>query len=127
MNPYTKQAHTSFFSTKGTSAHYSVGVKKLLILIIFFYILSLLQTSFFIHFDFFRFFPNIILVSQILITVFEDPNKNLAIFSAVSAGFFWDIFSENPVGFGILILLSISVFLKIILRKYVRIPILKQF
>ena len=102
-------------------------MKKIIFLIIFFYILALLETSFFIHFNFFHFFPNIILISQILITVFEDPNKNLAIFSAVSAGFFWDIFSENPVGFGILILLSISIFLKIILRKYVRIPILKQF
>ncbi|GAH11285.1 unnamed protein product, partial [marine sediment metagenome] len=95
--------------------------------IIFFYIISLLETSFFIHFNFFRFLPNIILIFQILITLFEDPNKNLAIFSAVSAGFFWDIFSENPIGFSILILLSISVFLKIVLRKYVRIPILKQF
>ncbi len=102
-------------------------MKKLLILIIFFYILALLQTSFFIHFDFFRFSPNIILISQILITLFEDPNKNLSIFSAIPAGFFWDIFSENPIGFGILTLISISVFLKIILRKYVRIPILKQF
>ncbi len=102
-------------------------MKKILFLIIFFYIISLLETSFFIHFNFFRFFPNIILIFQILITLFEDPNKNLAIFSAVSAGFFWDIFSENPIGFSILILLSISVFLKIVLRKYVRIPILKQF
>ncbi len=102
-------------------------MKKILFLIIFFYIISLLETSFFIHFNFFRFSPNIILIFQILITLFEDPNKNLAIFSAVSAGFFWDIFSENPIGFSILILLSISVFLKIVLRKYVRIPILKQF
>lgn len=102
-------------------------MKKILFLIIFFYIISLLETSFFIHFNFFPFFPNIILIFQILITLFEDPNKNLAIFSAVSAGFFWDIFSENPIGFSILILLSISVFLKIVLRKYVRIPILKQF
>ncbi len=102
-------------------------MKKILFLIIFFYVISLLETSFFIHFNFFRFFPNIILIFQILITLFEDPNKNLAIFSAVSAGFFWDIFSENPIGFSILILLSISVFLKIVLRKYVRIPILKQF
>ena len=102
-------------------------MKKILFLIIFFYTISLLEASFFIHFNFFHFFPNIILISQILITLFEDPNKNLAIFSAVSAGFFWDIFSENPIGFGILILLLASVFLKIILRKYVRIPILRQF
>ncbi len=102
-------------------------MKKILFLIIFFYTISLLEASFFIHFNFFRFFPNIILVSQILITLFEDPNKNLAIFSAVSAGFFWDIFSENSIGFGILTLLLASVFLKIVLKKYVRIPILKQF
>ena len=89
-------------------------MKKILFLIIFFYIISLLETSFFIHFNFFRFFPNIILIFQILITLFEDPNKNLAIFSAVSAGFFWDIFSENPIVFSILILLSLSVFLKIV-------------
>jgi len=102
-------------------------MKKLLILIIFFYILALLQTSFLIHFKVFFIFPNLILISQILITLFENPKKNLAIFSAIPAGFFWDIFSENPIGQGILILFSITLFLKLILRKHVRIPILGRF
>jgi len=102
-------------------------MKKILLLIIFFYTISLLESSFLIHFKFFSCFPSIILISQILITLLEDPEKNLAIFSAIIAGFFWDIFSDRPIGLGILILLLTSLFLKIFLRKYVRIPALKRF
>ena len=102
-------------------------MKKYLILIILFYLISLFQASFLIHFKIFSFFPNLILISQILITIFEDPKENLALFSSIPAGFFWDIFSENPFGLGIGVLFTISLFIKIILKEYVRIPALKRF
>lgn len=101
-------------------------MKKILILIVFFYFLVLIQTSFLVHFKIFSLF-NLIFVSQILITILEDPKKNQALFSALIAGFFWDIFSENFFGVGILILFLSSLFLKIILRKYVQIPPLERF
>ena len=102
-------------------------MKKYLFFIIFFYFLALLESSFFIHFKFFSFLPSLILISQILITLFEDPNKNLAMFSAFWAGFFWDIFSGRRLGVGIVSMFALSFFLKLILRKYVRIPALKRF
>ncbi|MCD6402564.1 rod shape-determining protein MreD [bacterium] len=96
-------------------------MKKFLILAIFFYILAILETSFFIHFKFFSFLPNLILISQILITLFEKPYKTDALYSAILAGFFLDIFSEKPLGFNIITLFFITFFLKEILKRYVRI------
>ncbi|KPJ71471.1 hypothetical protein AMJ50_01950 [Parcubacteria bacterium DG_74_3] len=101
-------------------------MKKISLLIIFFYLIALIQTSFLIHFKILRFFPNLILVFQILLTLLEEPKEKLTLFSAIFAGFFWDIFSENPLGLGILILFSITFFLKLVLRKYVRFPFLKR-
>lgn len=106
-------------------------MKKILILILFFYILTLFQTSFLIHFNifleggFFGWALNLILIAVILITVLENPEKNLGIFSGICGGFFLDIFSENFLGFHILILVILAFFIKFILRKYVRIPIIK--
>jgi rod shape-determining protein MreD len=100
-------------------------MKKFLILILSFYILALFQTSFLVHFGFLDVL-NFILIATILINLFENPQKNLGITSAFIGGFFLDIFSENFLGFWILILLATSIFIKFILRKYVRIPIVKR-
>jgi len=102
-------------------------MKKTLILILFFYTISLFQTSFLIHFSILRSLPNLILISVILMNFLEEPKEDSAIPSAVIGGFFWDIFSERPIGFGILILLGVTLLLKLILRKYVRIPTLERF
>lgn len=96
-------------------------MKKLLILAIFFYILAILETSFFVHFKIFSFLPSLILISQIFIALLEKPYKNEAFFSAIFGGFFLDIFSERPLGFNILTLFFITLFLKEILKRYVRI------
>ena len=109
----------------------SNGVKKILILIPFFYILTLFQTSFLTHFNIFLgggflgWALNLILIAVILITVF-DPNTKIGVGAAFIGGFFLDIFSENFIGFHILILVILAFFIKFILRKYVRIPIIKR-
>jgi len=100
-------------------------IKNIFILIIFFYILALFQTSFLIHFNIFLGWLGI-LISVILINIFENSKKNSGIFAAFFAGFFLDIFSENFIGFWILILLALSCFIKFVLKKYVRIPALKR-
>jgi len=107
-------------------------MKKILILIPFFYILTLFQTSFLIHFNvfleggFWGWTPNLILIAVILITVFEkpDPHTNFGVGVAFIGGFFLDIFSENFIGFHILILVILAFFIKFILRKYVR-PVIR--
>ncbi len=100
-------------------------IKKLSIIIIFFYILALLQTSFLVHFSVLGIIPNLILISVIFINFFEDIKENNGILSAFIGGFFLDIFSENIFGFQILVLIIISCFIKLILKKYVRIPAFK--
>lgn len=100
-------------------------VKKILILILFFYILVLLQTSFLVHFNVKGIVPNLVLVSVILINFFEKPKENLGFISGICGGFFLDIFSENFIGFYILISVGLAISIKFILKKYVRIPIIK--
>jgi len=102
-------------------------MKKFLIFSLFFFFLTLLQTSFFIHFPVFGFYLNFIIIGQVLITLFEDPKENRAIYLSFISGFLWDVFSEKPIGFGILILFLISWILKIFLRKYVRIEAFSKF
>lgn len=95
---------------------------RAIIFILFFYFLALLQTSFLIYFNILGIVPNIILILVILINLFEKPEQNLGLYSAFIGGFFLDIFSSNFIGFYILISAGIAIFLKFILRKYVRIP-----
>jgi rod shape-determining protein MreD len=108
-----------------------MSMKKILILIPVFYILALFQTSFLIHFniflggDFFGWILNLVLIAVILITVFENPEKSTGIFSAFIGGFFLDIFSENFIGFHVLILLTLVFLIKFIFKKYVRTPLIR--
>lgn len=90
-------------------------LRKILILTLVFYLLALLQTSFLV--------PNFILIAVILVNLFEKPRYYSGIFSAFAGGFFLDIFSSCLIGFHILILLAISFFIKIVLRKYVGSPL----
>lgn len=96
-------------------------MKNIFILIIFFYFVTLSQTSFFIHFPLGHLL-NFVLVLVILTNIFEAQEGKLGLFGAFFGGFFLDIFSEIFLGFWILILLAIAVFIKFVLRKYVRFP-----
>lgn len=97
-------------------------VKKALFLIILFYFLILLQTSFLVQFNVFGIVPNFILISVILINLLERPKSYLGIFAGFAGGLLLDIFSSGIIGFHLLILLAISIFIKMILRKYVWTP-----
>lgn len=99
--------------------------KNIIFLFITFYILVLLQTSFLIHFSIQGIVPNLILAAVILINLIEKTEQKSGIASAIIGGFFLDIFSSRPFGLDVLILLTTAIFIKIILRKYVRIPVFK--
>jgi len=104
-------------------------MKKLILIFLGFYLLTLIQTSFLIHFNFgWQLGVFLILIFVAFINFFESPSKKTGIYSALFAGFFLDIFSTTPLnffGFWILIFLGVSLFIKFILRKYVRVPIIK--
>jgi rod shape-determining protein MreD len=107
-------------------------LKNIIFLIFFFYFLVLIQSSFLTHFQIFSgsfgiWTPNLILITIILINFFEKPEKNLGIIAAFIGGFFLDLFSENFIGFYILISLGLAIFLKFIFKKYLRLePIFKR-
>lgn len=98
-------------------------IKKAIILILFFYLLALLQTSFLVHFRIFGFIPNLILIFVIFYSLLESPKKHSGILAGFVGGFFMDIFSSGFIGFYVLILLAVSIFIKLVLRKYVWSPI----
>ena len=98
-------------------------LKALVLLVAIFYILALAQTSFLVHFQIFGMVLNASLLTVLLFNIFEKPQKNLGLYAAVISGFFLDIFSGRPFGFWILILFLIALFVKLIFRKYVRIPL----
>jgi rod shape-determining protein MreD len=92
-------------------------MKKILILIIFFYILSLIQTGFLASFEASENFPNLILISLILLILLEKPRENSGYFAAFLGGFFIDVFSTNPFGMTIIFLLFLTFLLKKIISS----------
>jgi len=95
---------------------------KVLLSFSFLYFLALLQTSFLVHFTVFNMVPNFVLLFIILWNLLEDSKKSFGLFLALIGGFLLDVFSSHAIGFNILIMVSISLIIKVIVKKYVRIP-----
>jgi hypothetical protein len=92
------------------------------VIIIALYFLALLQTSFFFSFGVFGILCNFVLFGVILLNLFEKTEGKAGIFGAIIGGFFLDMFSENFMGFYVIVALAVSLFLKYVLRKYVKLP-----
>ncbi len=106
-----------------------MSIKRAIALIILFYFLALLQTSFLVHFNMGRWLgwtPNLIFILVIFWSLFGKSEDFLGVFNALIGGFFLDVFSNRIIGFNILILLAIVLFIKLVFKKYVRIPTLKK-
>lgn len=87
--------------------------KKALIIVILFYLLALLQNSFFTYFSVFGAIPNLVFILFFLLVFFTKKNHPYQIlFLVLSAGFFLDIFSHNYFGKYIILLLIIGVLIK---------------
>jgi len=104
-------------------------VRKILTFALIFYLLALLQTSFLVHFNIFLgsfWGPGLILILVILLNFLERPRENSGVMIGFFAGFFLDIFAENPFqffGFYTLISLTLAICIKFILSKYFRISL----
>ena len=103
-------------------------IKKIAILIIFFYFLTLAQTSFFAGFDICGHQINFVLLAVILISFFAPryfsekdkwSARWLGIASALAGGFFLSMFSNHLFGIEILVLVCIAGFMKFIIERYV--------
>lgn len=100
--------------------------KKILISIIILYFLVLLQASFFVHFAIWGVFPDLVLILIIIWNVFEKPKNYLGLYIAFIGGFFLDIFSSSFIGYNILILMVLIILIKLIFRRYVRVPFFEK-
>lgn len=101
-------------------------IKKILISIIILYFLALLETSFFVHFNVFKWIPNILLIYVVIFNVIESPKKYGGSYVAVIAGFISDIFSSSFIGYNIIIFLATSLLLKFIFNRYVRVSLFEK-
>lgn len=99
---------------------------KVLISTMVLYFLVLVQTSFLVHFTVFDMVPNFVLAIVILWNIFEDKSASSGLYIAIIAGFLLDIFSNRIIGFNIIIMLTIAIFLKVVFKNYVQIPFFKN-
>ncbi len=104
-------------------------VRKTVFLILLFYILVLLQSSFLVHFSFRGMVPNFVLILAGLINILEERNKKTGIVAGFLAGFFLDVFSAGPIfffGFYTLVSLALCFFIKLVLKTHVKVPVFKK-
>ena len=101
-------------------------LKKILLSTLLFYFLVLIQTSFLVHFTIFNAVPNIILILVVIWNLLEKRENYLGIINALIGGFFLDVFSSHFIGFYILILMGLAIFIKLIFKKHVRIPFIDK-
>ena len=92
-------------------------IKKIIFAIVGFYLLTLLQSSFFVHFS--NYVPNFVLIAVILINLLEKQKNNFGIISSLIGGFFLDVFFSSYIGYYVLISFFISISIKFIFKKYV--------
>lgn len=96
-------------------------IKKILSLVLLFYFLSLLQTSFLVHFSVRGRVLNLVLISLIILNFIRYFNNEVLATISFIAGLFLDIFSNHFIGFWAAILLGITFFIRFILKRYVQI------
>jgi len=100
-------------------------MKKGIFLLLFFYILTLIQTSFFVHLPLLRRVP-FIFIAVILSCLFVSQRSWWGVVAAFIGGFYLDVFSISDrgfFGFYVLIALVISLFIKFILKKHIHLAI----
>ena len=103
--------------------------KKIILILFLLYILTLIQSSFLVHFTIFGIVPNLVLILVLLINLFTPLNDWFGVVSALIGGFFLDVFSSAHFGFFgfyTLIFLILSLFLNFILKKYVEVPFVQS-
>ncbi|MCX6722377.1 MAG: rod shape-determining protein MreD [Candidatus Staskawiczbacteria bacterium] len=87
--------------------------KKVLLIIILFYIFALLQSSFFTNFSLFGAIPNLIFIFFFLLVFFIKKENNYQLFIlALMAGLLLDILSYSYLGMSIVLLVVIGFLLK---------------
>jgi len=94
-------------------------MKKVLIFILIFYLLTLIQTSFFFHFNLFGVTPNLVFILVILFNFLEKKEKSDGLIIATVGGFCLDLFSFLSLGISIFLLFFIAFLIKKFLKPLI--------
>ncbi|HOX30325.1 MAG TPA: hypothetical protein P5080_03965 [Candidatus Paceibacterota bacterium] len=99
---------------------------KSVFIIIILFLSALIQASFLSRFSLiggtWLRYANIVLLLVVLFGLFERRQKKASFAAAVFGGLVLDLYSETFFGLWISVLLAATLFTKIVIRKYVRIP-----
>lgn len=95
-------------------------MKKGVLVILLFSLLSLLQVSFLPHFPFAGWVPNLVLLSLAILAFFASLTTGIE--AALAGGFFLDVSSHLPFGFWMILCLALFLGVRFILQNYVRLP-----
>lgn len=101
-------------------------MKIVLFFIPLFFILTLVQTSFLVHFSLAGFTFPLVFLAVLAIAFLASSTSSAAVFGAVIGGVFLDAVSWHFFGFWTLILVLLSLTITYIMRAYVRFPLLKN-
>jgi rod shape-determining protein MreD len=96
-------------------------ILKTLFLLAGMYYLFLLEMSFFPFFTSFSF----LILLVVLVNILEEPQGRVGLFSAFFLGLMMDIYSAHFIGLMAISFLLVSLLLKIILSRYVRVGSLR--
>lgn len=97
-------------------------MKKIILAIIFLYLLILFQTGFL---NFLKVVPNLVLITILILVIFEKKGENLGLFSAIFGGIFLDIFSNPPIGTATLTLILVYFISAALLRIFLKVNLLE--
>ncbi len=98
-------------------------MKRIFIFILIAYFLAMIESGLIANFSL---FINLLLLYAILFNLIENPKKEEGLIVSAFCGLFFDIFSSFVFGFYTMIFLVSSIILKLILKKYVRLPVFSQ-
>ena len=101
-------------------------MKTALFLIPLFFILTLVQTSFLVHFSFGGLILPLVFLGVLAIAFLEPPTSWVAVFGAVIGGVFLAAVSSHFFGFWTFMLVLLSLAITHIMKAYVRFPLLKN-
>jgi cell shape-determining protein MreD len=99
-------------------------MKSAVLLAGFFFVLAILETSFFVPLVVLSFLPSLVLIAAVFIFFFSSFLTGLK--TAYIAGFFLELFSEKPFGFWVILFFIVLLLFEYIVKRYVRLPFLQR-
>jgi len=104
-----------------------IKILKIFLIFILLYFLILIEGAFLVHFKFLAALSNIfIFIFCFLYNLFEKKEKLLGVYVFGIAGLLMDVFSSHFLGLNAIILILLSLFVKLVLKEYIKVPYVEK-